>query len=271
MPMSSVLHEIAASTAAGSAATVLGHPLDCVKVRLQAAQSADLSTAACAMRMLRAEGPRAFTKGLAPPLVNSILMNTLMFVVFAEARKRLPAGSMGAIWAGAISGIATAFLSTPFDLIKIQAQLGAKESGRELLIRLLRTNSKLLYTGHTANLFREGIFTAAYLGIYAAIRDLLPDSREQAPLMFTAVTSAATGALAWVVSYPFDVIKSLQQGQQLSSTSVAHNSMWSASQRLYQIGGYSAFYRGVSASTLRAILVTCSRLVTYEAVINYFA
>ena len=39
---------------------------------------------------------------------------------------------------------------------------------------------------------------------------------------------------------------------------------WLSAAGAVTLGGYAAFYRGVSASTARAVLVTCSRLVTYE-------
>lgn len=263
-----VLNEVLASTAAGGTATILGHPLDCIKVRLQAAQRADLGTFHCARLMLHGEGPSVFFRGLGPPLANSVMMNTVMFVAFAEARLQLPGGILGSLLAGAFSGAVTAYLSTPFDIVKIQAQLRSNESGMLLFRRLLHSDPRLLYTGHTANLLREGVFTAVYLGFYDALRELMACSSpsERAPLMLVAATSAITGALAWVVSYPFDVIKSMQQSQPLNTPASARHSMASAVRALYRFGGCAAFFRGVSASTVRAVLVSCSRLVTYEAV-----
>ena len=79
--MPSLWHEVLASATAGSAATVIGHPLDCVKVRLQASrQQSTLSSLECALGMLRTDGPSSFWRGITPPLLNSVLMNTLMFV-----------------------------------------------------------------------------------------------------------------------------------------------------------------------------------------------
>ena len=78
--------------------------------------------------------------------------------------------------------------------------------------------------------------------------------------------AATTGALAWVASYPFDVIKSLQQAQPPGTPAAARQSLAGAVRKLHALGGYAAFYRGVSASTARAVLVTASRLFTYEAV-----
>ena len=117
--------EIVAGSASGLICTLIGHPLDCVKVRQQAdaARGRPTSTAARAARMLREEGVQAFARGVGPPLVNAALMNSLMFVVFAECRRMLPDNAFGAFASGAIAGVATATLSTPFDYLKIQAQV----------------------------------------------------------------------------------------------------------------------------------------------------
>ena len=108
--------EIVAGSASGLICTLIGHPLDCVKVRQQAdaARGRPTSTAARAARMLREEGVQAFARGVGPPLVNAALVNSLMFVVFAECRRMLPDNAFGAFASGAIAGVATATLSTPW-------------------------------------------------------------------------------------------------------------------------------------------------------------
>ena len=95
-----LLHEeIIASAASGIASTALGHPLDCVKVRLQTG-GVHSSAWACAADMLRREGVGSFGRGLGMPLANAVLMNSVMFVAFAEARRRLPDDATGALLAG---------------------------------------------------------------------------------------------------------------------------------------------------------------------------
>ena len=186
-----------------------------------------------------------------------------MFLAFSESRKHLPQGALGSVLAGAFSGFVTAALSTPFDLVKIQALLGGAPS-RAVLLGILRSDPRLLYRGHVMNLWREGVFTALYLGLYDVLRGALgaPGANGSLPLPLVALISSATGAFACVGSYPFDVVKSVQQARPPgtpASVSAVVGKLWSA-------GGAGAFYRGVTASTARAILVTCSRLVTYEYV-----
>ena len=135
--------EAAASAAAGFASTILGHPLDCVKVRLQTASPSEgrLTTLGCARQMLRHEGLAAVARGVGPPLANAMLLNTVMFVCFEEARRHLPQTTAGSLLAGGFSGAVQAFLTTPLDWLKIQAQLpttAARQSSAALLLHTLR-------------------------------------------------------------------------------------------------------------------------------------
>uniref|UniRef100_A0A7S0ISV8 Mitochondrial carrier protein n=1 Tax=Calcidiscus leptoporus TaxID=127549 RepID=A0A7S0ISV8_9EUKA len=235
------------------------HPLDCVKVKMQATPGG--SMLGCAARLLRDGGPLAFTRGLGAPLSNAVLMNVLMFTAFAEANR-----SCGPLVSGALSGLLTSALSTPFDYVKIQLQLRGGLAST-VLRDVLRQGPLALYVGHSMNMLRESVFTGVYLGAYAHVRAAtLPSDGGSPSLMVVAAASASTGALAWIASYPFDAVKSVQQGKpvgKLATTTIA-----SAFHEIHQRGGWGSFYRGVTASTCRAVLVTCSRLVAYEFVMQ---
>ena len=250
--------EIVAGSASGLICTLIGHPLDCVKVRQQAdaARGRPTSTAARAARMLREEGVQAFARGIGPPLVNAALMNSLMFVVFAECRRMLPDNALGAFASGAIAGVATATLSTPFDYLKIQAQV----RGSRPLAVLGATRPGVLFRGHAMNMLREGVFTCVYLGSYDAVRSA-SFGEERPPLPAVAAVSAASGALAWACNYPFDTVKTAQQAV---PPGAPRRSAVDAARALWRGGGAAAFFRGLGPSTTRAVLVTCSRLVAYE-------
>ena len=269
-----LLHEeVLASAAGGVLSTLLGHPLDCIKVRMQTGGGTG-SAWAVAANMLRHEGVSSFCRGITAPLANSIIMNSVMFVAFAEGRKRLPDGASGALLAGAFSGIVQAKLTTPLDWAKIQAQCmkssmgtGSRGSG-VIFLDALRKHPWLVYTGHTMNLCREGVFTALYLGLYSHVRRASDGNGDgSSGLMSVAITSATTGAIAWLACYPFDTIKSVQQARASSpAKGKAATIRQAVSAILQQGGGLGGFYAGAGSSTLRAMLVTCSRLVAYESV-----
>ena len=97
----------------------------------------------------------------------------------------------------------------------------------------------------------------------SAAQSRLANATSGPPLQLVAAASSTTGALAWVSSFPFDSVKSVQQAQPAGR--VPRCSPTAAAAQLWRQGGAAAFYRGVSASTFRAVLVTGSRLWTFEA------
>ena len=106
---------IVGSTFAGIVSTTLGHPLDSIKTHLQTNSKFHYS-----IQVIRTIRLGLF-RGITPPLVNAIVMNTVMFSVFDRVRQ----STNNPFVAGIISGFATAMISTPTDYIKIQAQLSS--------------------------------------------------------------------------------------------------------------------------------------------------
>lgn len=253
------LAEISAATAAGVVTTVVGHPLDTIKVHLQA--NSTIKSTGDAARSLLQEG--ALFRGIVPPLCNAVVMNTVMFSVFRGIKEVIEADKdedatyannmSSAMLAGTISGFVTACISTPTDYIKIQSQLNQGTRSWDLFIS---TPVRFLFRGHVANLGREGVFTMVYLGLY--------DQLHPQGFWQIAAASSFTGALAWVTSFPFDTLKTHIQSVPPSSS----NSSVSYRETIARIGSVSSFYRGCGASTWRAIMVTSLRMIVYEAVIN---
>lgn len=232
------MSEISAAIWAGVITTAIGHPLDTIKVHLQT-NPLLISTTAAAKSLIR---ERALYRGIVPPLANAITMNTVMFSVFVGIKDSIGDNSLqSAVLAGMVSGCATACISTPTDFVKIQAQLKGVRSWDVFA----STSAVHLFRGHLANVGRESVFTMVYLGLYDQLH---PEGFCQ-----VAAASSLTGGLAWIISYPFDTIKTVIQ----SSSTLTYQ------QAIRKIGGN--YYRGCMASTGRAVLVTSLRMIVYEA------
>jgi solute carrier family 25 carnitine/acylcarnitine transporter 20/29 len=273
-----VYQEVLGAAGAGCVSTLLGHPLDTIKTHLQTNTNHHHSSQSITSWQVAKSLRYELWRGIGPPLMNAIVMNTVMFSVFANVKQSLEtATSMSSnqknnntnnntlstsLLAGIGSGIATACISTPTDYVKINAQL-SQSSSLEIVKRSLQQangNPTIFYHGHVANLLREGIFTMVYLGLY--------DQAHPQGLTEVALTSSLTGALAWVASYPADTIKTICQAQGISFQEAAKQ-VWSRGGN----GGYSSianFYRGCGTSTGRAILVTSSRMIAYEWILGQF-
>ena len=246
-------NEIAGATSAGFVTTIVAHPLDTIKVHLQTQQQTTTDGGGTWRTGRALLAQKALFRGILPPLVNAAVMNTVMFAAFRTVKDVCG----DSLTAGLVSGLATACISTPTDYIKIQAQLHGKSSWK-LVQKTLAKHPRSFFRGHTANLGREGVFTTVYLGLY--------DQVQPKGFREVAVTSSATGALAWIASYPFDTVKSVIQGGK-------HNiiSILDALKSIHERGGLASFYRGCLPSTGRAMLVTSLRMITYEAVLSWSA
>lgn len=238
--------ELVAATCAGIVTTLVGHPLDTIKVHLQTNPSLRSTWHATTVLIHN----KALFRGILPPLINAVVMNTVMFSVFSGIKNGIGDESIlpSGLVAGLVSGFVTACISTPTDGIKIQSQL----TGLSTLQVLKSTSPASLFRGHVVNLAREGVFTMVYLGLYDQLRP-----RDSLSVWKVAATSSLTGGMAWIASYPFDTIKTVVQS---SSHKINYQ------KALKQIGGH--YYRGCGSSTGRAVMVTSLRMIVYESVMS---
>jgi solute carrier family 25 carnitine/acylcarnitine transporter 20/29 len=282
--------QVVGSTVAGISSTVLGHPLDTIKTHLQTNPKLH-NNSFNAFKKIQLKG---IFRGITPPLVNAITMNAVMFTVFDTVQTRTNNNSF---ISGIISGFATAIISTPTDYLKIQMQLSSLSLSSTLSSVLLHNNNNKknkirgvtsiigkLYCGFTVNLAREGIFTMVYLGIYHWILEKEEiyycnnsnnnnNSNNFNHIVFVTGTSAFTGALAWIITYPFDVIKTIIQSGSISNVNgninrniSNFNFLRQQIQTMYTNHGLKIFYRGCIPSTGRAMLVTSSRMLAYDQI-----
>jgi hypothetical protein len=134
--------------------------------------------------------------------------------------------------------------------------------------------TRTLYRGHVANLAREGVFTMVYLGLYDRISRKMKehirddDGDQQLSMGHIMMISSFTGACAWICNYPFDTLKTVIQGRTTTQKGI---SMGDAFRTIWKSGGVRAFYRGVTASTGRAMLVTSVRMLAYESTIQWLS
>lgn len=292
------LHHIAGSITAGCFSTILGHPLDTIKVHQQTSakfinpsSSLHVAKELCQGNVLR------LFKGIGPPMANQIIMNSVMFSVFHKVKDVTSQSGMddksAALCSGLLSGLATACLSTPFDWFKIQAQLSLTKSSSKPTDVIARTDVlsickhlwhdnnqqmtkviQTIYRGHVPNLAREGVFTMVYLGMYDLLSNAVKVKRYQQmnqqqqqylPMPDIIMISSFTGACAWICNYPFDTIKSVMQSSKKKQGNRNNSlSIGSTIKAIYKSGGVTSFFRGMGPSTFRAMLVTSSRMLAYE-------
>lgn len=128
-----MLKDLAAGTSGGFAITLVGHPFDTLKVRLQT-QPVDKPIYSgfvdCVRKTVQWEGLGGFYKGVASPLVGNALFNAVQFLGYGQAKKLVagPGGNPDNLTVpqyfqvGLLTGALVAFVESPIDLFKSQVQ-----------------------------------------------------------------------------------------------------------------------------------------------------
>jgi len=175
------MSDVLAGACVGVSQTLVGHPLDTIKVLIQNG------------RRWRGLRPCDYYRGWRFPLISSTLFNCTVFPMY-ERSKKYTDSSVGA---GMAAGVVVTPVVFAFDVGKILQQTRQPISFNSI------TRSKGL--GSTGA--REVVAMGSYFGSYDYLR-----GQNLSP--FTA--GAAAGLLNWTLTYPIDVVRSRQIAQGVS-------------------------------------------------------
>ncbi|KAK7884364.1 hypothetical protein WMY93_027487 [Mugilogobius chulae] len=135
------LLEFVAGSLSGALGIVVGHPIDTVKVRLQALTQYN-GIVHCVVQTYCREGVRGFFRGMAFPALTNGLVNSLVFGAYGNAldvlsqsrrEERGVSPSVPALHvyaAGAFSGLVQVLVAAPIDLIKVRLQGQTGQAGQ---------------------------------------------------------------------------------------------------------------------------------------------
>ena len=207
--MPDVLAELFAGSVGGGVGMLVGHPLDTVKVRMQASDGYR-SALHCVVRTSRAEGPLALYKGMVMPLGATSAVFALCFSGYEHGKRLLGSGGAPSVREAALAGAFSALYTTPVqapqELLKCRMQ---KATGR-VTVRAafgeLWASGGLaaLSRGFSVTLARDAAASAVYFATYVwTKRELarLPAFRGddgRASFLGVFAAGAAAGVMNWV-------------------------------------------------------------------------
>jgi len=169
--------DTAAGTCAGIAQVAIGHPLDTIKIRMQAQSVVRMSSSSSSTikskpfdsvfstlhTTLQRDGPRGLYKGAASPLCGAMVQNASAFLFWGWSKKlfqekeNVPLSGVELFKAGLVVGFLCLMVENPFDLIKTQMQVQVGSGGGE---------------GRYRSVFNVGsviIRERGFLGLYQAV------------------------------------------------------------------------------------------------------
>ncbi|RPD57283.1 mitochondrial carrier [Lentinus tigrinus ALCF2SS1-7] len=187
-------------------------------------------------------------------------------------------------------------ITTPAELIKIHQQSLVRTStsgsspplrDRDVILHLWRTlGLRGFFRGITATALRDTGY-GAYFAAYEATlrywprphappthdRDGSPAKQVESTLATLSwpamlVAGGMAGIAGWVVTFPFDVVKTRVQSTPPGVPGNPYRTTWSTIVASYRAEGLGVFFRGLAPTLIRAIPVNMVTFTTFEAVVG---
>ena len=287
-------------TAAGIAQVVVGHPLDTLKIRMQASsvlrskQVENTRTVYSTLRTtIQRDGFLGLYKGAAAPLCGAMLQNASAFLFWGISKRLFqkkdtdPAtGKLtipGLFKSGLVVGMLCLMIEHPIDLLKTQMQVQVGAKGQQYssvfdVARSIYTQKGVVgfYQGIGPNFWRFVPGRAVYLSSFEVTnRWLQKNKRKTSTISELSQTTSyvrcfiaggVAGGMAWISTYPFDVIRNTMMGDAINSNQRKFQSMWHCSQTIWKHDGWQGFWRGLTPCLLRGIPVNGCIFVVYTKI-----
>jgi hypothetical protein len=260
----------------GALGVILGQPFDFVKVRLQTLGTAYTGPFDVLRKTVREEGMRGIYRGLLPPVMNSFLLNAIMFGGYRHGMSLTEDSSLShgtrSFLAGSYSGLISVAALVPTDLVKCQLQMD-RAGGRVGQYRsdmhcarevLARTGVQGMYRGVLITAVRDSPTTGVYFVMFEQLERRLPEmSSAFAGESATFFAGGFSGIAAWALAYPADTIKTYLQTLPLA-TPAHERTIAHAARTIVIERGVSYFYRGLGTCLVRAFPVNAVTFVVYK-------
>jgi hypothetical protein len=211
-----------AGAVAGTLVSLVLHPVDTVKVAIQADRTARRSIGTVVTNMLRTRGPFGLYSGLSASLASAAPISALYTASYEAAKLKLaPLFSEEHQWvahcaAGGVASVATSFVYTPSECVKQRCQVSGNIKAWQAARAIVgESGVGGLYKGWTAVLCRNIPQSAIKFFVFeklmrAVYVNAAENTLNPSPLPTLAVGGIA-GSTAAMFTTPFDTVKTRLQ------------------------------------------------------------
>eukprot|EP00386_Alphamonas_edax_P001989 GDKI01005994.1.p1 GENE.GDKI01005994.1~~GDKI01005994.1.p1 ORF type:complete len:299 (-),score=90.42 GDKI01005994.1:26-922(-) len=277
------LKDLTAGTVGGMAQTVVGHPFNTLKVRLQTQPHPPKyhSGLHCFKLTVKEEGFMGLYKGITPPLFGIGMVNAVLFYS-NEAAKRAFRGTdtnrdltvTEICAAGAFSGVVGSVVVCPVELLMVRLQTQHVLSPGKLLYtgpldcaqKMIRAHGVWggLYKGFGATVIRSIPDCTAYFGTYELLKQAVTpkDKKGDIPMFSLFMCGGFAGVCAQLTQLPFDRVKSFLQTQ--SDTHPTYRGFSDCLRGLVRQEGFFGLYKGIGPVLVRAFPANAACFLAFE-------
>nr|XP_040049304.1 solute carrier family 25 member 45 isoform X2 [Gasterosteus aculeatus aculeatus] len=276
--------EFIAGSLSGALGLAVGHPLDTVKVRLQA-QSVYTGIFHCMSKTYSKEGLHGFFKGMAFPVLTTGITNSVVFGSYSNALDHLTQSQQGGrghgkaasaaqvFTAGCFSGLMQVGAYAPIDLVKVRLQnqtgVGRYRGPVHCVAVILREEGpRGLFRGGLAVALRDVPCYGLYFLPYEVTRKALTRSGEEPGTFATIMAGGLAGVVTWSFATPMDVVKA--RLQMSGAGGREYRGVLHCIAASYREEGLRVFYKGLLLNSLRAFPVNAVTFLSYESLMSLY-
>ena len=264
--------------------TLVGHPIDLIKVRVQTRsavrpgkklvppQTLSSSTFRELQSILAKEGLPGLYKGVTAPLLAVVPAFSVTFYSYDTARNFLLCRSahsddkltiLETTLAGGFSGLPLGLVLGPTERLKCLMQVGKNKYGSFLDCAkqvYAEGGMQSVLRGTGATVMRDVPGNAAYFAMYESSRRAFSklEGRDDPSLRATFLAGGLAGISNWIVAIPFDVVKSRFQ------TDHTYKNLTQVLVKLLRQEGAGALFRGIAPALIRAFYANAACLAGVE-------
>ncbi|XP_070572164.1 solute carrier family 25 member 45-like isoform X3 [Ptychodera flava] len=279
----------------GGAGVVVGHPLDTIKVRLQAQSLGAVQYKGifdCIYKTLKHESVFGFYKGMGFPLATICIQNAVIFGVYGNTLHRLkawrndskPATNTDIFISGCVAGFVQLSIACPVELVKIRLQMqthgrGTRYTGAERVVPRYRGPIHCLvdtlktegipgcYRGLSIMIFRDiPAFGVYFLAYEVLCRKLTPEGQSHPSTVALLIAGGLAGSASWGCINPLDVLKSRWQADGVKEQK--YRSILHCIRDSYKTGGYRVFFTGLTINCIRGFPVNAVTFAVYSLLLR---
>ena len=128
-----------------------------------------------------------------------------------------------------------------------------------------------MYKGFWATFWRDvpgwGVYFYAYEGLKVLVsKNLKPEQRKKHDVLIRLMSGGLAGQLSWIVTYPFDVIKTRMMCDNSPNTPTLRKNFVLA----YKENGLRYFFKGLAPTLLRSFPSNAVVLCVFDLISEYF-
>lgn len=183
---------------------------------------------------------------------------------------------------GGIAGMVATTVIQPIDMVKVRLQLageGVKTGPKSTPLSVTRDiiasgKARDLYTGLSAGLLRQAVYTTARLGFFdtfmATLTKRAQDQGKGIGFAERAVAGLSAGGLAAMVGNPADLalIRMQSDGLKPAAQRANYKSVFDALTRISQKEGVAALWSGAGPTVVRAMALNFGQLAFFSEAKN---